>query len=115
MLTAHQAETVGFVTDGGIICRSCAEKRFGEMGTAAIEEGFAEFVPPDVSCICRYELDSWTGEDAWERATEIVGDDEDGDVNGAEREELSEDERISAVFDSLDSEYPCDSCGGNIL
>ena len=115
MLTAHQAETVAFVTDGGIICRDCAEKRFGEMGTAAIEEGFAEFVPSDVSPICRYELDSWAGEIAWENASEIVRNDDDGDVTDAERDSKTEDERIEAVFASLPVEYFCDDCGGDVL
>jgi hypothetical protein len=99
MLTASQCEIVAFVTDGGIICHDCAVSRFGEMGVAALEEGLAEFLPQDVSPLIRYELDSFQGEDLWERC----------------REDTETDEEAQELFDSRSDEgYPCDECGQEI-
>lgn len=101
MLTAYQCETVAFVTDGGIICRDCATAKFGEMGTAALEEGIAEFVPQDVSCLIRYELDTIIGEYAAERANE------EGDW-------VADPDAWDARYEAAPDFYTCDSCGGEI-
>lgn len=121
MLTATQVETVAFVTDGGIICRDCAESRFGELGVAAIEEGIAEFLPRDVSPLIRYELDNIIGEDAheWIAQEGEVWQNIDGDwysrTNGETHGPFdSEDEAEQALYDEYPDEYACDDCGGGI-
>jgi hypothetical protein len=102
MLTSYQVETVAFVTDGGIICRDCAIRQYGEYGVAALEEGIAEFLPSDVSPLIRYELDTLLSEQANEYANEEVGgyDDHEDDWNTA--------------YDNAPDSYPCDECGGEI-
>lgn len=101
MLTATQVETVAFVTDGGIICRDCAESRFGELGVAAIEEGIAEFLPQDVSPLIRYELDNLVGELAWDYAAQDV------DENDPEADRIIE----RKADEIADEGYACDDCG----
>lgn len=113
MLTASQVETVAFITDGGIICRDCAIRRFGEMGVAAMEEGIAEFLPQDVSPLIRYELDTLIGENASEYATETVGPWPSSVLHMSQAEEALADEWQEA-FDSYPDEYPCDNCGEGI-
>lgn len=105
MLTASQCEIVAFVTDGGIICRDCAVRRYGEMGVAALEEGIAEFLPQDVSPLIRYELDTYVGELASEHADEYVLE---HDIEPSEHDAVWERE-----YDSYPG-YPCDDCGSEI-
>ena len=100
MLTASQCVVVAFVCDGGIICRDCATKKYGEMGIAAIEEGIAEFVPSDVSPMIEYELSSYVGEMASERADEEVGPWSPQNA-----------EEWNTAYESESDFYPCDSCG----
>lgn len=118
MLTATQVEVVGFITDGGIICRDCATSRFGEMGVAAVEEGIAEFLPRDVSPICRFELDHIVGEDAAEHANEVVGtpwfpgyDETEAEMEARVEHNRRWDEEYQRI---ADLGYACDDCGEGI-
>jgi hypothetical protein len=72
MLTAYQCETIAFVTDGEILCRDCAIARFGEIRIVTSERGLNEY--GDLSPLIRYEIDSMSGEEQYERAEERLRD-----------------------------------------
>lgn len=95
MLTAYQCETVAYVTDGAIICPSCAVKRYTTVGVERIDAGLGI---ADVSPLCRYTLDEHNGSNASQYATETC----DYQTNP---------ELWQKVYDEYPSEH-CDDCGG---
>lgn len=81
MLTAHQATTVAYYTEGAVLCRECAAKEFG--GVLAMADERLRDYPEGVSPVCRYELDSLQSERAYEDPDNYPEDDYDAWPNEA--------------------------------
>lgn len=64
MLTAHQATTVAYITEGGILCPECASAEHGLVLSLA-DERFRDY-PEGVSPLCRYNLDEMQSERAYD-------------------------------------------------
>ena len=96
MFTYYQAETIAYMTEGAIICKDCAVKRYTTVGVAKIDAGI--YHNPDISPLCRMSIEEnsnvWKGECANEEVGQWSTD------NAAEWDE---------AYDS----YPdtmCDDC-----
>lgn len=101
MLTGYQVETIAYMTDGAIICRTCAESDYSTLTLDKIDRGLPSVADDVISPLSRYSIDEYLSESASECADQDF--DYDSDPVGWQ-----------SCYDLAAEYYPCDNCGADI-